>query len=521
MKRMTHVSGRFLIVLWTIFLLLGNVDGASLAFAVETQDVSIFPSSQVKYTEQHFTVSVLYDVSNNDNSLEGLEINVHFDSTKLFYENYSGFLSRGDIRNYPQLLTDTGNEDGDGTTDGMINTGWASLTSNWPGTDIDLPVKLLDLHFSVKPDAPVGITPINISVSDGAPGYNVNTTNSTLTILLLPAGPTITDLRENGQSANHDDVIVLKDHVSDTIFTFRIAAENTGAVSPGPYNSIAVYLSQLDSPGDKGRVSLSEKSSDLNYGEFFGNEASAGDGFTEYVMVESVDTDDWNSNEENFLELNIRPKEYGDLYIYYRVGMSNDHSWTHGWEYSPSSGAYLDPLGLQAYRVRVVVEEPMAPAKPGPLDLAEDDDSGYSVTDNITNTVGQRIIVPGEEGATVKLYNGGVEIAGAGGMVSSGIYQAVLSLPEGTHSITAIQTDPAGYTSPESDPLVVTIDTTAPGPPLNLDLAAEDDSGAYDDDNFTYNSDSLTITGTGEDGTVVWLRDGSANVAGATGSVQN
>ncbi|MBF0158938.1 MAG: Ig-like domain-containing protein, partial [Magnetococcales bacterium] len=53
------------------------------------------------------------------------------------------------------------------------------------------------------------------------------------------------------------------------------------------------------------------------------------------------------------------------------------------------------------------------------------------------------------------------------------------------------------------------LDNTPPAIPTNLDLAAADDSGAFDDDNLTNQSSGLTMRGNGTSGTILKLFDGS------------
>ncbi|MDP2647072.1 MAG: Ig-like domain-containing protein [Desulfobacterales bacterium] len=148
------------------------------------------------------------------------------------------------------------------------------------------------------------------------------------------------------------------------------------------------------------------------------------------------------------------------------------------------------------------------------LDLASEDDTGVSSSDNITSiTSGLTISGSGEEGATVRLFDSGNEIAGATGIVSDGSFAIDISLSEGAHAITAVQTDTNGYTSPPSEPLNITIDATAPSTPLNLDLASEDDTGISNSDNITQKAAALTLTGTGDNGETVWLYDNNVDIA--------
>ncbi|MBN2535442.1 MAG: hypothetical protein JXB88_21365 [Spirochaetales bacterium] len=153
---------------------------------------------------------------------------------------------------------------------------------------------------------------------------------------------------------------------------------------------------------------------------------------------------------------------------------------------------------------------------PTSLDLAAADDTGSSTTDNITNkTTNLTISGTSEVNATVNLssnVDGALASTSANG---SGYWSADTSLTPGVHNVTATMTDIAGNTSGASTALVITIDTSAPGTPAGLDLAAADDSGVSDSDNITSQTSSLTISGSSEANALVTL---SSSITGLLGS---
>jgi YVTN family beta-propeller protein len=156
---------------------------------------------------------------------------------------------------------------------------------------------------------------------------------------------------------------------------------------------------------------------------------------------------------------------------------------------------------------------------PSDLDLAAEDDSGDS-TDNITNVDTDLTITgSGEDNATVQLYDDGTEISGAVGTVADGTFSIDISLDEGTHSITAVQTDSEGNPSPESGVLEITVDLTAPDAPTGLDLASGDDTGNSNSDNITKTTSGLTISGSGEEDATVKLYDGGSEISGTSDTV--
>ncbi len=156
-----------------------------------------------------------------------------------------------------------------------------------------------------------------------------------------------------------------------------------------------------------------------------------------------------------------------------------------------------------------------APAATSTPDLLAASDSGTSNADDITNVVLPTITGTGEVGATVTLLDGATTI-GTGTVAADGGWSitATTALTEGANTITATQTDAAGNTSGPSAALGVTLDTTAAAPTA-LALSPASDSGAQGDD--ITNVALPTITGTGEAGATVTLRDGATTIG--TGAV--
>ncbi len=106
----------------------------------------------------------------------------------------------------------------------------------------------------------------------------------------------------------------------------------------------------------------------------------------------------------------------------------------------------------------------VVPSKPISLDLATEDDSGTSNSDNLTNKTSNLTITGSAEvGATIRLYNGTNTTAiGSEIVKANGTFSIDISLTQSTtpHSITARATDVAGNESLVSDALAITVDTT-------------------------------------------------------------
>lgn len=161
-------------------------------------------------------------------------------------------------------------------------------------------------------------------------------------------------------------------------------------------------------------------------------------------------------------------------------------------------------------------DDTVAPVAPTALDLAADDDTGKSSTDNITTkTTDLTISGTAEAGSKVELFNGteslGTTIAGANGKFTFDI-----DLEEGANLITATATDNAGNVSAKSEVLGIGVDLTAPGAPTGLDLTKADDTGISDSDNITKLTSGITITGSAAANSTVELFDGSTSLGTTT-----
>ena len=161
------------------------------------------------------------------------------------------------------------------------------------------------------------------------------------------------------------------------------------------------------------------------------------------------------------------------------------------------------------------------PAAPSALVLDPATDSGVK-GDDITNIARPQINGQGIAGDTVTLYDGAT-IVGSGGVNSAGSWQIVSSsLANGTHNLTATQTDAAGNASVASAPLSLAIDTIPPVAPSGLALDSSTDSGVKGDGST--NVARPEIDGHGAAGDTITLYDGTtligSGIVGGTGDWQ-
>jgi len=164
----------------------------------------------------------------------------------------------------------------------------------------------------------------------------------------------------------------------------------------------------------------------------------------------------------------------------------------------------------------VITIDATAPAAPTGLDLAAFDDTGSSNFDNITNKTS--LIISGSgapANAPIVIYRADTVSLATPTASGSGTFTGNISLSAGVHSITAKTSDVAGNQSVASAALTITVDTTATAP-TGLDLAAADDDGFSNTDNFTSRNTGLIILGSTEANASVELFRGGTISLGTT-----
>jgi len=135
----------------------------------------------------------------------------------------------------------------------------------------------------------------------------------------------------------------------------------------------------------------------------------------------------------------------------------------------PVSVTLVDPVGNESTVFTTAITQDNdaidanAPSAPSGLDLAEEDDTGESNSDNLTNKTNDLTISgTAETGSTVTIYATDGITALNTGTATSGNFSIDVSLVEGSHSLTAKTADAAGNVSVASSALAITVDTTAP-----------------------------------------------------------
>jgi hypothetical protein len=142
-----------------------------------------------------------------------------------------------------------------------------------------------------------------------------------------------------------------------------------------------------------------------------------------------------------------------------------------------------------------------SPSAPSAPDLLAADDRGASSLDNVTNLSTLHLVGTSAPGTTVTLRADGAD-ATSGRVGSVGTYDLPITLTPGRHLISAVAVNAFGRRTPETAPLTVTVDTTAPAAPPAPTLASASDTGRSVSDLVTA-STALTVLGSAEPATSV------------------
>jgi hypothetical protein len=161
------------------------------------------------------------------------------------------------------------------------------------------------------------------------------------------------------------------------------------------------------------------------------------------------------------------------------------------------AGASNWRLGLDNINFTASASAPSALDAP---DLLAISDTGTSTTDNVTSSATQQFTGAATSGDSVAILVGGTTLNTV--TASGGSWSYTATLAAGSYAIT-VQASNGGGTGPESDPLNIVVDTTAPSLAAP-DLLASSDDGASSTDNVTSDT-TPTFSGFGEAGTPVSL----------------
>ncbi|MEO8496003.1 MAG: Ig-like domain-containing protein, partial [Planctomycetota bacterium] len=146
-------------------------------------------------------------------------------------------------------------------------------------------------------------------------------------------------------------------------------------------------------------------------------------------------------------------------------------------------------------------------------------DTGARTSDGVTSDDNLLFHGTAEPGSTVSISRTGAGFLGTAATDVSGnwSFDFMAILIDGEYEFTATAEDLAGNTSSLSSVFAVTVDTSAPATPLNLDLVAASDTGVSNSDNLTADT-TPTFSVDAEPGSLVSLFANGVLVAQGTSS---
>jgi hypothetical protein len=176
----------------TFFVNLSNATNATIAdgqgvgtienddFVPPTQVIRPDPLAQTVSSGDPVSITVTYSTANPiDETLTGLGLRIHYDSSKLTWDSFSDVFAYGKIDQDTGPFDDTSNFDGDPATDKYLTIAWDDLIGRWPGegtTHLDL----YTVNFTASASFINGSTAVNFSASSTAAGYSLDAQSATV-----------------------------------------------------------------------------------------------------------------------------------------------------------------------------------------------------------------------------------------------------------------------------------------------------------------------------------------------------
>jgi cysteine-rich repeat protein len=133
------------------------------------QVITPMPSIQLVAAAGPVTVEVRYQPSDGDETVEGFATRVHWDSTKLVFDEFTSVWPTDRVSQDTTCQADVSNFDNDSSTDCYATITWNSGSGEFPGVG-NTPTLLFAAQFTAN-FAPAASTRIRFSAASTAPGY--------------------------------------------------------------------------------------------------------------------------------------------------------------------------------------------------------------------------------------------------------------------------------------------------------------------------------------------------------------
>jgi beta-glucanase (GH16 family) len=155
-----------------------------------------------------FTLDVSYDVTSNDNTLTGIGLRVHYDSSKISFVRVSNYIVQDNIIKGDVSQPDTEDFDNNPSTDRYVIFAWVSVTTEFP--NVTLPANLLSLDFVVESNVALqNIEYTTIGFSSGSNHTNFGFLGNDYQLQITPA---TWDIDRNGETDALTDGLLMLRH---------------------------------------------------------------------------------------------------------------------------------------------------------------------------------------------------------------------------------------------------------------------------------------------------------------------
>jgi len=232
------------------------VDDADAPAETQINIPDLQPATQYVYasdaaiSEDGSQLTVVVSYGSQDSTLTGLGLRVHYDNTTLTLADVSDLLVADNI-SAPQLTptADSGNSDGDATTDSYVTSNWASLFGSFPGSNN---VDLVTLTFDIAEGAE-GPTAVNFSAASNAAGNAFVGQDQIIQLPVAPVDPSELSIDAATGAVTLD---VNPDYEARSEYSFDVIANVGGAeetasatFSVGNADELAPVFDSGDSAG--------------------------------------------------------------------------------------------------------------------------------------------------------------------------------------------------------------------------------------------------------------------------------
>ena len=134
------------------------------------QRITTNPTAPKAGAGKSFSMDINYTTTDNNQTLTGLGLRIHYDSTKLTWSSFSEVLATAKIGEDSTPVEDTADYDNDPSTDKYLTVAWLDVGGNWPNAD--LPAKLYVVNFTANEGLQEGESSvIRFTESSSAAGY--------------------------------------------------------------------------------------------------------------------------------------------------------------------------------------------------------------------------------------------------------------------------------------------------------------------------------------------------------------